>query len=209
MNNLDAGTLSMASDNTRLLLGTSVADVAAAALTALAAARLTKNPNGLIATMVLSVYVGYTVSRDWVREYSSLSTPHMFQQFEIGGRTASAPVNGLVKDGWVSTTGMNSTALHLAGHLIVESSTGDSVLAKLKTQKGTVFNPPSAEVDTEQAKIMREYNKKLTLIERTALQRFQQEFSRLVPLVDALFGAGGANVDAAMRAAALVRIEEF
>jgi hypothetical protein len=207
--NLDAGIKSMASDNTRLLLGTSISDVAAAGLTALAVGRLSHNPNSLIGCMVLAVYVAYTVSREWIREYSALVAPHMFQQFEILGRVASAPVNGLVKDGWVSTTGMNSTALHLLGHLIVESAAGDNVLSKLKAKKGTVFSPPPAEVETEQAVIMRAYNKGLTLEDRSSLLKFQQEFVRLIPIVSALFGAGGANVEAAMRAASLVRIEEF
>lgn len=209
--NLTAATKNMAADNVRLLLGTSVSDVAAALLVALSAARMTKNPQSLIASMVLSVYVGYTVSRDWVMEYAMLPLPHAFKNFEIEGREPTPAKDGAttVKDGWVTTSKMNSTALHLAGHLIVECAFGKTVLERVKSEKGTIFSPPPDSVKTEQADIMRAYSKTLTTQDTEALKMFKEEFVRLNPIVNALFGAGGANVEAALAAAQLVTIDEF
>jgi hypothetical protein len=207
--NIPEATRNMASGNTRLLLGTTPTDVITEMLIALTAARISKNPSTLIQSMVLSVYVAYTVSRDWVLEYAQLPPPHMFTGFEITGRQAGAPVNGLVKDGWVQNSTMNATALHLAGHVIVEIAEANSVLGKLKSTKGTVFNPPSDAVKTEQADIMREFTRSLTQADSQALMNARTELTRLVAVVNGLFGGAGANVQAALAAALAVRIREF
>jgi hypothetical protein len=203
----------MASANVRQLLGTQFPDVAAAMLTSLVVARSSKNPQNLLGAMVLCVYVAFTVSRDWTAEYAGLGVPHPFTQFELTGRTPSQikAADGTVKsvDGWVTTSAMNSTALHLAGHLIIECAPSGGVFARVKELRGTIFNPPPTGVETEQAKLMRESNKTLTGKDRDAKDAFRQEFGKLLPIADALFGAAGANVEAALAAAALVKLDEF
>jgi hypothetical protein len=211
--NLDGAIKVMASENRRQLLGTQFPDVSAAMLTSLVSARVTANPQGLVAAMVLSVYVAFTISRDWTGEYAGLAKPHPFVTFELDGRTATQvkQADGTVKvvDGWVTTSVMNSTALHLAGHMIIDAAPSGGVFARVKEIRGTIFNPPSGAVDTEQAKLMRAANKTLTMQDRAARDAFASEFAKLLPIVDALFGAAGANVEMALAAAKRVALEEF
>jgi hypothetical protein len=207
--NILATTVSMVEQNTRLLLGTSVADMATALLVALTQARESKNPQSLIQACTLGVFVGFTVSREWILEYSSMIAPNIYTKFEIDGRSASADDKGVVRDNWVTASRMNSTAVHWVGHMIVEMAPANSVLGKLRAAKGTVFSPPPQSVVGEQADITRAASMKLTQQDSQAFSAVRGQFDLLIPVISALFGTAGVNVDAALKAAALVRLREF
>jgi hypothetical protein len=184
-----------AANSKRYLIGVSYADVLAEFYKALAIARQTHNPIQLLRDMILSVYVTYTLSASWAPSYTAFMGASLFSAFDIAGRTAK---NG-VKDAWVAANTMNSTSIHLLGYLIVEHAPIGTLLAKVKTQKGTPWALTGAE--GEQAKIMKEHATNLTPDDTVLKTQFGAEAARAIAIVSALFGAAGADVAAALAAA--------
>lgn len=184
-----------ASSSKRYLIGVSYADVLAEFYKALAIARQVHNPIQLLRDMILSVYVTYTLSSSWSPSYTAFMGASMFAAFDIAGRTAK---NG-IKDAWVAASTMNSTSIHLLGYMIVEHAPVGSLLAKVKAQKGTPWSLTTGE--GEQAKIMKEHATNLTPDDTVLKTQFGAEAARAIAIVSALFGAAGADVNAALAAA--------
>jgi len=184
-----------ASSSKRYLIGTTYSDVAAAFYKGLAIARQRNNPIQLIRDCILSVYVTYTLSTSWAPSYTAFAGASLFAQFDIAGRTAKA--GG--KDNWVTTSMMNSTAVHMLGYLLVASAPAGSLLARVKTERGTPFAVVPG--DSEQQKIMAKAAESVNADDRALLQTFMAETPRLMTILSALFGAAGADVAVALAAA--------
>jgi len=184
-----------ATSSKRYLIGTTYSDVAAAFYKALAIARQRNNPLQLVKDCVLAVYTTYTLSTSWAASYTAFAGASMFASFDIAGRSAKA--RG--KDAWVTSSLMNSTAVHLLGYLIVAASPAGSLLARVKAEKGTPF----ALVTTtgEAHEIMKAAAASITGEDRALMAQFTNESARLLGVVNAIFGAAGADVTAALTAA--------
>lgn len=191
----------------RYLFGVSFTEVASAALIQIAAARHLQAPVPLIRDMVFSIFVAYTVSRDWVIEYANLHSTSILRQFEIDGRQVDRSDPMFAKNGWVNTSRMNSTAVHIFGYMIVEAAPEGGVLKQLKDAKGTPFTDKN--LSTPQGKLISELAKTLKAEDRDACQRFETQFRILVKVVDSIFGEVGINLQDAFDRAARMRPAEF
>jgi hypothetical protein len=191
----------------RYLFGVSFTEVASAALIQIAAARHLQAPVPLIRDMVFSIFVAYTVSRDWVVEYANLHSTSILRQFEIDGRQVDRSDPMFAKNGWVNTSRMNSTAVHIFGYMIVESAPEGGVLKQLRDVKGTPFTDKN--LSTPQGKLISELAKTLKAEDREAVQRFEVQFRILIRAVDAIFGDVGINLADAFDRAAKMRPSEF
>jgi hypothetical protein len=184
-----------ATSSKRFLIGTTYSDVAAAFYKALAIARQRNNPVQLIKDCILAVYTTYTLSANWAASYTAFAGASLFASFDIAGRAAKAGP----KDTWVTGSLMNSTAVHLLGYLLVAAAPAGSLLARVRAEKGTPF----AVVTTagEAHDIMKAAAAVVTSDERAIMAQFTNEAARTLGLVSALFGAAGADVNAALVAA--------
>lgn len=191
----------------RYLFGVSFPEVASVCLLQLAVARSTAAPQELIRDLVFSVFVAYTVSRDWALEYQSLHSSSVLRQFEIDGRVVDRSDPMYAKSAWVNTSKMNSTAVHLLGYMVVEAAPGGGVLSKLKTSKGTPFS--DANKKTPQGLLISEGAKALDAEDRDAARKFSQEFAVLIRVVDMIMGETGSNVDDALAKAIRFKPAEF
>lgn len=191
----------------RYLFGVSFSEVASAALIQIAAARHLQAPVPLVRDMVFSIFVAYTVSRDWVVEYANLHSTSILRQFEIDGRQVDRSDPMFAKNGWVNTSKMNSTAVHIFGYMIVESAPEGGVLRQLKDMKGTPFTDKN--LQTPQGKLITELAKTLKAEDRDAVSRFETQFRILIKVVDSIFGEVGINLDDAFGRAARMRPAEF
>jgi hypothetical protein len=191
----------------RFLFGVSFVEVATQGVLQIAVARQTGYPQELIRDLVFSVFVGYTVSRDWATEYLNLHSSSVLRHFEIDGRVVdrSDPLFG--KNAWVNTSRMNSTAAHLLAYLVVESAPAGGVLAKLKKDRGTPFT--DANKDTTQGELITELAKNITAEDRDALGKFGREFAVLIKVVDLIFGDVGSDLNQALEKAAAFKPAEF
>lgn len=205
--------LAIITGNKRGLVGTSITDVAAAFAVALALARISKNPQALIFDLIIAIFVGYTVARDWTDTYNLIHAASMWREFEIDGRAADNRTPEGVRAAWVATCNMNSTALHWLAHLVVESAPAGGFLASLRVLKGTIFNPlplgANGQAVSEQARIMRETNVSLTLADREALNTFRGLSPTLIQALDIMFGEVGLTLQQAADAAEQLEVVEF
>lgn len=186
-----------ATDRIRLLIGTQYVDVATEFFKGLALARHTNNPVSLIRDMVLSVYVAYTISRDWAAAYTAFGGDSIFAKFDIQGRQAQ---NG-ARDAWVANNNMNATAIHLLGFLIVECAPPGSLLNDLKIMKGTPFSPPAALEGNEQNRIMRQAAALISAADRAALNSFRAHSTKAIAVLSGIFGAARVDIEIAITAA--------
>lgn len=186
-----------ATERIRYLVGTQYIDVATEFFKGLALARRFNNPISLIRDMIISVYVAYTISRDWAASYANFGNDTIFAKFNIGGRQAA---NG-AKDAWTNTSQMNATAMHLLGYLIVECAPVNSMLGELKNTKGTPFTPPAAQEGNEQNKLMRAAAGAITIADRNVLQNFRANADRAINVISRIFGAARVDINAAINAA--------
>jgi hypothetical protein len=184
-----------ATNSKRYLIGTTYSDVAAAFYKALAIARQRNNPVQLVKDCILAVYTTYTLSSSWAASYTAFAGASLFASFDIAGRASKAGT----KDAWVTASLMNSTAVHLLGYLLVAAAPAGSLLARVRAEKGTPF----AVVTTggEAHEIMKAAAATVTADERAIMAQFTNEAARTLALVSALFGAAGADVNAALVAA--------
>jgi len=184
-----------ATNSKRYLIGTTFSDVAAAFYKGLAIARQRNNPVQLIRDCILAVYTTYTLSSSWAASYAAFGGASLFESFNIQGRVAKAGA----KDAWVTSSLMNSTAVHLLGYLIVASAPSGSLLARVRAERGTPF----AVVTTsgEAHEIMKAAAANVTADERALLAEFSTAASKTIALVSALFGVAGADVSIALAAA--------
>jgi len=144
---------------------------------------------------ILAVYTTYTLSSSWAASYAAFGGASLFEGFNIQGRVAKAGA----KDAWVTSSLMNSTAVHLLGYLIVASAPSGSLLARVRAERGTPF----AVVTTsgEAHEIMKAAAANVTADERALLAEFSTAASKTIALVSALFGVAGADVSIALAAA--------
>lgn len=191
----------------RYLFGVSFSEVSAAAMIQLAAARHLQAPVPLIRDMVFSVFVAYTVSRDWVVEYANLHSSSILRQFEIDGRQVDRSDPMFAKNGWVNTSRMNSTAVHILGYMVVDGAPEGGVLKQLKEAKGTPFQDKN--LATPQGKLITELAKTITAEDRDANSKFETQFRILIKVVDSIFGDVGINLQDAFDRAAKMRPAEF
>lgn len=191
----------------RYLFGVSFEEVATTAATQLAVARYTGAPQELVRDLVFSVFVGYTVSRDWAVEYLNLHSSSILRTFEIDGRVVDRSDPLFAKNSWVNTSKMNSTAAHLLAYMVVDAAPAGGVLGKLKTLKGTPFS--DANRKTPQGILITELAKTLDADDRAAARKFAEAFSVLIRVVDLIFGDAGANLDEALAKAAKFKPAEF
>lgn len=180
----------------RYLFGVSFEEISTAAIFQLAAARATGAPQELVKDLVFSVFVGYTVSRDWAVEYQNLHSSSILRSFEIDGRVVDRSDPLFAKNSWVNSSKMNSTAAHLLAYLVVESAPSGGVLHRLKTLKGTPFS--DATKKTPQGLLITEMAKSLDASDRAAARKFGESFGVLVRVVDLIMGDAGANLDDAI-----------
>lgn len=197
----------LAAAKRRYLFGVSFSEVAAAAMIQIAAARHLQAPNPLLRDMVFSVFVAYTVSRDWVIEYNNLHSSSILRQFEIDGRQVDRSDPMFAKNGWVNQSRMNSTAVHAFGYLVVEAAPDGGTLHLLKTTKGTPFTDHV--LQTPQGKLITEWANAIDDADRHALDLFKPQFRILASVVDAILGEVGVNVEDASAKAIAMRPAEF
>lgn len=197
----------MALANKRYLFGTSYADVVNHSLIALATARNLGAPQYLVHDLIFSIFVAYTVARDWVSEYNNLHSTSVLRHFEIDGRVVDRSDPLFAKSAWVNTSRMNSTACHILGYMAVEIAEPGGSLSALKTSKGTPFSDLSK--TTEQGKLITEAAKALSAQDREALALFRREFKTLVRVVDLLLGETNMSLEEAAAKAAAFKPAEF
>lgn len=181
------------------ILGVDYSAVATALLTLLALSRKSGNYTDLFLDLTLSVATAYTVSRDTSDDYRKLGRASAFKEFEIQGRTRSTDPTVASKNAWTASSGMNASALRLAGHLIVESAPSGGFLNQIKEVKGTPFSPVKGGKELEE--LMRKASEELSDADRQALASFKKEFSRMLKVMDKVWGAAGASAQAAEAAA--------
>lgn len=181
------------------ILGVDYSSVATALLTLLAVSRKNGNYTDLFMDLNLSVATSYTVSRDTSDDYRRLGRASAFKEFEIQGRTRSDDPKIAAKNAWTVSSGMNATALRLAGHLVVECAPNGGFLSQIKEAKGTPFNPVKGGKELEE--LMRQANEQLTEADRRALEAFRSEFVKVLRVMDRVWGEAGASTEAAERAA--------
>lgn len=204
---LDPMSTSLASRYRTKILGVDYSAVVAAFLAALAVARVESNPQDLIYDLVIGVAGAYTISRDLVKDYKAKGATSMLTQFEISDRKRAEDPTVGKKNAWVEDSNMNSSAIHLLGHLVVETAPRGGFLATVKSTKGTPFSPVAGGKELE--KLIMEASKQLTEADKTALAAFSEECKILVSVVDALFGKAGASVELAQKAAKKVTVAFF
>lgn len=184
-----------ANSSKRYLIGTTYGDVCVAFYEGLTIARQRNNPVQLIRDCILSVYVAYTLSTSWAPSYTAFAGASLFSKFDIVGRSAK---NG-TKDAWVTASMMNSTAVHMLGYLLVSAAPPGSLLARVKTERGTPFAPVQG--TSEQQKLMLAAAANITPEDRAIQGGFALQSERLLAILSSLFGAAGASVEVAMAAA--------
>lgn len=189
------------------ILGVDFSAVTAAFLSALALARADGNPQDLVYDMVISVAAAYTISRDVVADYKEKGKTSMLTAFEIQDRKRADEADVGKKNAWVESSGMNSSALHILGYLVVESASDKGFLGRVKAVKGTPFSPPKGGKELEE--LVRKAAAELTDADQAALKAFKEESVVLVKVVDMLFGKAGASVDLAKKAASSVKVSYF
>jgi hypothetical protein len=199
----------LAVDGRSMILGVSPVSLFAEFLAVIAVARETQNPVPLIMAGVFAVTEGYTVASAWAERYASLPKPHPFSKFEISGRTAVKAAEGKKSVNWVSISAMNSSAVHIFGHMIVNAAPEGTFLKTVKDQAGTMFAPPAEDDAKERSKIMREVYKSLTDADKEANRIFAENFSKYVKVVALMFGKGEGDYDkllAALKKTAVITI---
>lgn len=181
------------------ILGVDYSAVASALLTLLALSRKTGNYSDLFLDLTLAVATGYTVSRDTSDDYRKLGRASAFKEFEIQGRTRSSDPAIAAKNAWTASSGMNASALRLAGHLIVEAAPSGGFLAQVKDVKGTPFSPVKGGKELED--LMRKASEELGDADKAALKSFKNEFGKVLRVLDKIWGTAGASAAAAEKAA--------
>lgn len=161
-------------------------------LVSLLAARRAANPVPLIYCGVLAVAIAYTVSREWVDEYSEIPPPHMFSGFEIAGRKKRVANASEGSDDWVEGSNMNAASLRVFGSMIVEAGIGSTFLKQLKTEAGSIFTPPTG--DKARDKIMKAAAAEISEADKMALAEFKKHAATYCNLVGAVFGGGSLDV---------------
>jgi hypothetical protein len=204
---LTLATSSLSSKFRTKILGVDYSAVTAAFLSALALARSDGNPQDLVYDMVISVAAAYTISRDVVADYKGKGATSMLTAFEIQDRKRADEADIGKKNAWVENSGMNSSALHILGYMIVDCAPDKGFLAQVRATKGTPFSPPKAGKELE--KLIIQASTELTDSDKNALIAFKAESETLVKVVDILFGKAGASVDLAKKAAASVKVAYF
>jgi hypothetical protein len=203
----------LVANNKRSLVGTSITDVVAAYAVGLVAARMSRNPNSLLFDLILAIFVGYTVARDWSETYALIGPSSIWRDFEIADRLADNQTAEGRRAAWIATCNMNSTALHWLAHVVVEAAPAGGFLANLRASKGTVFNPPPLGAGgvavSEQARIMREASVGLTAADREALERFRTLSPTMIRALDLIFGDVGLNLTQAINAANALTVVQF
>jgi hypothetical protein len=179
----------IASGQKRTLIGTTYSDIVGAILEHKILSNATNNPSALLKDLIIAVYVAYTISDSWWATYANMSEASLFKGFDITGR--SAPTGD--KGKWVANSAMNSTALHLAGYLVVENSPAGTFLGKVKQSKGTPF--ALVNNGSPQARIMAEAAASLSAEDRAAAAVFGAQMAKAVRIVNLIFGDAGGNID--------------
>lgn len=191
----------------RYLFGVSFAEVAAEALIQIATSRKLQAPIPLLRDLVFSIFVAYTVSRDWAVEYNNLHSSSVLRRFEIDGRQVDRNDPMFAKNGWVNTSKMNSTAAHMLGYLVVESAVAAGALKTLKDSKGTPFS--DKKLKTPQGLLITEMASTLSLEDKDAQSKFEPQFRVLVDVISKIFGEAGLDLEDAFARAAAMRPSEF
>jgi hypothetical protein len=192
-NAASANLLDLISQKKRLLFGTSFEDVAAEAYVRLAEARISGNAESLLWDMVFSVFVTYTVSREWVATYSTLDANSIFKKFEIAGRVADVETPEGRRGNWVTGSNMNSHAVHLLGYLIVEGGSDGTSLGKLRRSKGTCFTPIANK--TPQGTIMTAYAATVSGAEKNLAIEFAADFRVLIDAISLMMTINSTSVE--------------
>lgn len=183
----------LAADGRAMILGVSPSSLYSEFVSTIAVAREFQNPVPLIMAGVFAVAEGYTVASTWAEKYASLPKPHPFMRFEIADRKPTKDKDGKALAGWVTNSKMNSSAVHIMGHMIVEAAPENSFLGTVKKQAGTIFAPLNDDDGKERTKIMKEAFAALTENDKAAVGSFKENFQKYVKVIAVLFGTSQAG----------------
>lgn len=189
------------------MLGVTMTDVMAAGYTALVLALHTNSFNSFLQDCVLAVNMGPTVARNRVVQYAALAPASMFRQFEISGRAADLTTPMGIHGQWVQGSPMHAQSVRLWGLALLANAAPGGFLARVRDRMGSILAPPAAPAagveESERAKLLRQAAGELTPIERNLVTGLMPRFTKVMALLDQIYGAAGGNLDLAIRAAGL------